>query len=117
MEHAIAAHCAGHHTNTRAYWHNPWVFMREAAMKFLAEGRKRVSEGIGWNTVESSPDVFVGIVCERLGQPIQGNLWKEFSRNSLDCAGDLDRAREAKRSGIDVIHGIKTTDELRYITE
>jgi hypothetical protein len=48
-------------------------------------------------------------------QDIQTNLWTEFTRNSLDCAGDLDRARFAYHSGVDVIHGVKQESELEYI--
>lgn len=117
MEHGAAAHLTGWHIPDYAFYHNPWLMHREVAARFVEEGRKVIAEGIcGYSTQESSPDVFFGLVCHRMKQPVQGNLWTEFSRNSLDCSGDLDRAREAYRNGVDVLHGVKTGYELNYIT-
>lgn len=99
------------------FYHNPWVLARETAEKFVAEGRRVIEEGIcKYGSPESSPDVFFGLVLERLNIQVQENLWVEFSRNSLDCEGDLERARLAYRSDFSIIHGVKTESELSYIT-
>lgn len=126
LEHAVAAHYAGGPTwGSKAksgFHHNPHIMHREAAIKFLAEGRKAVEEGIcdrergQPDPPEASPDVFFTLICERINQPIQSGLWREYSRNSLDLAPHLNEAKEAYRLGCDVIHGIKTLKELEYIT-
>lgn len=113
----IAAHHAGNITPVLAFYHNPWVFDRWMAERFIEEGQKVIDEHLCHpGKVEASPDVFFGRVVERLDQPVQTDLWREFSRNSLDCEGDLERARVAYISGMDVLHGIKTQSELDYIT-
>lgn len=125
MEHAVAGHRAGGKTwgsKAEAFYHNPWIFHREAAIKFVAEGREAIKEGIcgkkgpdAYGTAEASPDVFFGYVCEKLGLPVQDNLWTQYSQNSFDIPGRLEEAREAVRNGIDVVHGIKTQAELNFI--
>jgi hypothetical protein len=124
MEHAVASHRAGSSTwgsKANSFYHNPWLFHREFAERFIEEGRKVISEGICTrgrgqpSTPESSPDVFFGLVCERLNQTVQDNLWSEFSQNSFDIPGTLMQAREAYRSGIDVIHGVKSKSEMEFI--
>jgi hypothetical protein len=126
MEHAVASHRAGSATwgsKARSFYHNPWLFHREFAERFIEEGRKVISEGICTrnpgepSTPESSPDVFFGLVCERLNQTVQDNLWSQFSQNSFDIPGALVQAREAYRNGIDVIHGVKTKAELDFILQ
>lgn len=112
-----AGHLAGNYAQDYGFYHNPWVFTRGSARRFADEGVKAVNEGIcAEGRYESSPDVFFGIVCYRAGLQVHTDLWKEFSRNSLDRHGDKDLAKRAYRSGVDVIHGIKTKDELDFIT-
>lgn len=125
MEHAVAAHHAGGSTwgsKSNSIWHNPWVFFREAAQRFVEVGQEAIDEGIcgnkngvSYGAPEASPDVFVGYCVEKYNIPIQGRVWSQFSRNSLDIPGDLGKAREAYRSGVDVLHGAKSERELSYI--
>jgi hypothetical protein len=114
----IAACVAGHINADQAFYHNPWVLERGLAKVFVKEGEAVITEGHCQDgSHAASPDVFFGLVCKRLLQPVQSNLWTEFTRNSLDCEGDLERARVAYLAGIDVIHGCKTAEELEYITK
>lgn len=125
MEHAVAAHYAGGPTwGSKAkigFHHNPFVFYREAAIKFVKEGQEVINEGVcdrqrgEPDPPEASPDVFFTYVCERMLQPIQSNLWKEYSRNDLKDIVHLNEARDAYRNGVDCIHGIKSSEELAYI--
>lgn len=115
MEHSVASHRAGPERDFW-YYHNPWLMMRETAQRFVEVGQQTIDRGVcPYHSPESSPDVFMGFVCKEMEQPIQDNLWRQYSRNSLDCAGHLDEAREAYRSGVDVIHGIKHESELAFI--
>lgn len=117
MSMRVAAHYAGMKDKGIAFYHNPWLFKKDFAQDFIEEGRKVVAEDIcKYNTAESSPDVFFGLVCARLGEPVQTDLWIEYSRNSLDVPGHLEEARLAFQEGYDVIHGIKTAAELEFIT-
>jgi len=126
LEHAVAAHYAGGQTwgsKASGFHHNPWVFMREAAIRFVDFGRKAIAEGVCGNKTdaalsapEGSPDVFFTYVCEQMGQTIQKDLWQEYSRNTLDLPGHLDEARKAYKDNLDIIHGCKTAHELSYIT-
>lgn len=115
MSQPMAAHLAGHLPEYHFY-HNPWCFTREAAESFSKEGLAVVMSGIcSYGSKESSPDVFFGLVCKRMGMEIQHDLWREFSRNRMDNPGDLDLARACYRDGFSVIHGVKTAEELEYI--
>ena len=120
-----AGHLAGGKTwgsKANAYYHNPWVFTREIAIKFLYLGRAALEDGIcpdresgQPSTPECSPDVFFGYVMEQGGIPVQIDLWREYSRNSFDLPGHLEEAQVAYRDGVDVIHGIKTKEQLDFI--
>jgi len=112
----IASHRAGTFHKDYSFWHNPWVLSRDCAWDFTDAGKSVIKDG-KCQGATASPDVFFGVVCHRLHQQIQDDLWTEFSRNSMDCEGDLDRARFAYHSGVDVIHGIKKESELEYITK
>lgn len=124
MEHAVASHRAGSSTwgsKVNSFYHNPWLFKREAAKRFVDEGRTVIAEGIPDRQrgqpppPEASPDVFFGFVMERMKQPVQIDLWSQYSRNSLDIPGHLEEARQARKNGVDVIHGAKTKIEHDYI--
>ena len=82
----------------------------------MEEGTKIIESGdCQEGALLASPDVFFGRVCYDMEQRVQTDLWTEYTRNSLDCHGHLDEARQAYRDGIDIIHGVKTQEELDYI--
>jgi hypothetical protein len=117
----VASHLAGikiskAHERALNFYHNPWLMNRQFARDFVLQGRATVNSGVcTWNSAESSPDVFFGLVCQQLEQEVQDYLWTQFSRNSFDIPGDLEKARKAFREGIDIIHGVKTEAELAFI--
>jgi hypothetical protein len=118
MEHAVAAHRAGGQTFgsiAQAFYHNPWLFRREVAEKFIRTGTAAIRQGVCNGTAEQSPDVFFGLCVERANLPVQDNLWREYSRNRYDIPGHLKQARQAYLDGASVIHGLKTIDQLEYI--
>lgn len=102
-----------HGSIAEAFFHCPWAFDRETGEKFLERGRQLIRK-LNPSMPECSPDVFFGWVAEDAGLPVS-QPWEGFSRNSLDCDGDLDRARMAYRSGATAIHGVKHIHELEYI--
>ena len=120
MEGDIAAHLAGFQHSTmlaKCFYHTPWVFKRDAAIRFVDAGRRVIEEGVcSYGSPESSPDVFFGLVVEQYGLKIQTDIWSEYSRNSFDHPEHLVEARQAFRDGVDIIHGCKTEKELLYIT-
>lgn len=115
---------ACHHTGSQTwgskasfYSHNPWLVTRDTARAICTEGQKAIDEGIcAWNAPESSPDVFIAYVCERLGIVPDFEAFTLFTRNKLDIPGDLQLARDAYRNKVDCIHGIKSADQLEFIT-
>jgi hypothetical protein len=120
----VASYRAGSQTfgsKALSFYHNPWVFTRPVAIAFLARGREEIKNGLcpdrgrgQPSTPECSPDVFFGAICESLQVPVQ-SLWYEYSRNDLDRPDYLDEARQAYRNGAQVIHGIKTKEQLNFI--
>lgn len=110
---SLAAHLAGYYPEG-AFYHNPWVFNREVAELFVESGRKRLPH-IHDGSREASPDVFFGMVSYDLNVPVYEG-WREFSRNTISDPADLELARLCYREGYDVIHGIKTKEQLEYIT-
>ncbi len=121
----VAGHFAGGPTwgsKAKCFVHNPWCFARDSAIRFLGAGRGAIAGGMcpdrlphGASTPECSPDVFLAAVCEANAIPMQFDLWSEYSRNSLDVPGHLEEARQACRDGVQVIHGVKTNEQLEYI--
>lgn len=115
MEHGMAAHLAGGKPWGLAcnkFYHNPWLIRREVAKKIVVDGRQLLAEG---EVTGGSPDCWIGHLTERFGIPVQTDLWRQFSRNSLDIPHDLELARACYRNGIDVIHGVKTQEQLEFI--
>lgn len=122
MEHAVASHRAGSKTwgsLSNSYYHNPWLFKREAARKFIEVGKESLGvctrERGQPSTPESSPDVFFGYVCEKANLPVQSDLWTQYSQNSFDIPGTLEEARKARLNGVGVIHGIKSRVEYEAV--
>lgn len=110
----MAAFHAGNQSEgmlAKRFHHCPWAWDYDTGMAFLAEADKAIKEVSGH---ECSPDVFFGWVCERAGIEVT-QPWKGFSRNSLDCAGDVELAREAYLDGAVAIHGIKGRRDLDYV--
>lgn len=110
----MAAFHAGNRSpgmRAQRFHHVPWCFDFDAGMSFLTKGEEMLKHVSGH---ECSPDVFFGWVCEEAGLPVT-QPWVGFSRNSLDCAGDVELARDAYRNGVTALHGCKTRRDLDYI--
>ena len=125
MEHGMAGYRAGSQTwgsKAKSFYHPPYLFKREAAEKFVSVAQEEINSGVcdrergQPDPPEASPDVFVGLISEKYNIPIQDGLWDEYSRNSFDLPGHLDEARAAYKNGIDVLHGVKSSFELEFIT-
>lgn len=110
----MAAFHAGNQSpgmRAKRFYHVPWAFDFSTGTKFVQEGEKLLKDVSGH---ECSPDVFFGWVCESSGIEVT-QPWNGFSRNSLDCAGDLEEARNHYRAGVMALHGCKTRREFDYI--
>lgn len=116
----LAADFTGTRTwGSQAPWiaHNPWCFDKATAALFLRVGQVCIqTQHVSYGKPDSSPDVFFGWVCSVAGIEVNHGHFTLFTRNSLDIPGDLALAREAYRNGVDVIHGLKTAEELEFIT-
>lgn len=96
---------------TERFFHCPWAFDFDTGTKFMEKGYELLPQVSGH---EASPDVFFGWVCEQAGIEV-AQPWNGFSRNSLDCVGDVELAQAAYRIGAMAIHGIKTEANLATI--
>lgn len=94
------------------FWHNPWWMSREIAVKFVAGAKELLAAG---ENELGHPDFFFGLVCERYNLPVV-DLPGAFSQNSFDNQYSLEIGRKAVREGAWVVHGVKTLDQLKYIT-
>lgn len=113
----LSGHMAGGKPNGLAcnyFLHPPWAMDRETAKRMIEGGETLIHEG---EYVGGTPDCFIGWLTERFNIPVLTGSWTEFSRNSMDCCGDLEMARNFWREGVDVIHGVKTSQELNFITK
>jgi hypothetical protein len=109
----------------KAGYHNPWLFDRESAARFIHEGHRALLE-LRRGDTECSPDMFFGWVTERMGATVDEHRWTEFSRNTIDETTEdrlggrttLAAARDLYLNGdVDVLHGIKTERALEVIFE
>lgn len=96
--------------------HNPWCVEARLASEMAVEGLKIINEGIcAYGTPESSPDVFLGLICDRLGIKPDHSL-KLFTRNTIINPEDVGGARVAFLDGYDAIHGVKSEEIFNAIT-
>lgn len=95
----------------RWFYHNPWVASYQTWRQIVDAGRSMLQEGDFEN---GSPDCFIGWLAERFNIPVDQNLFRTYSRNTIEswCA---DEARDAYRSGVHAIHGIKSKEILDKI--
>lgn len=123
----MASHLTGFGTwgsKVDRFYHNPWVFERTVAYDFVTEGQKAIDHGVcgkrNKNELarpEGSPDVFFAYVADKMAVAVQDDLWTEYTQNDLKHPERLAGAREAFLNGVDIIHGVKTREELDYITK
>jgi hypothetical protein len=126
MTNFLASHYAGGPTwgsKAKGFYHNPWYFKASCIDAFIEFGQKAIEEGVcgvknrdELARPEGSPDVFFAYVAQELGLTVQTDLWTEYSRNDFKRMENLNEARVMFSKGVDVIHGIKTKEELEYIT-
>lgn len=115
----FAAHRAGGKTfgsRPECFVHSPWCCDRPTASRIIYSGRQLIKEGAcRQGRPECSPDVFISLACEMARVKIDHNVWKGFTRNSLDCQGDLEMARQHRVDGCHAMHGVKRESELEFI--
>lgn len=109
----VAFHAGNRSPGMKAerFYHCPWGWDFETGSAFVKKGDEMIPQVEGH---ECSPDVFFGWVCEAAGIPVT-QPWTGFSRNSLDCAGDVELARDARLNGAMALHGVKTRRDLDYV--
>lgn len=104
--------------NSKASWFGHWPICmdRESAVQLMAIGYQLLlDEPPAYNTPDSSPDVFFGLMCDRARIQPEHDRFRLFTRNKLDIPGDLELAQAARRSGVHAIHGVKSEHEFRII--
>ena len=94
------------------FFHTPWWVDRPTAALIVAEGRLMLAEG---DIEHGFPDRFLGRLVDRC--PMHITETNTFSVNTIDNPAYVEAAREAIRRGSFMVHGIKTADQLKAVTE
>lgn len=94
------------------FFHCPWIFDRESAKKTIEVGRQMLADG---DIQLGSPDCFLGRMQDVSDIRITDSPFPVYSRNSLDITWQLEEARQAVRSGVTMVHGVKTEAQLNSL--
>lgn len=100
----------GFHGN--AFFHGPWYVDRETAKKVVAGGQAMLRVGLIEN---GFPDRWWGLWRELYD--IRFTPLHTYSRNRIDNPQFVIEARRAIKEGYCYVHGIKTAEELKAVTE
>lgn len=95
---------AGCHCNM--FLHGPWICDRDTAINIVMNGYELIAE----NTVDPSPDCFLGQIVERAQIPVHTDILKSYSRNTIHGAEWTAEARAAVDAGSVAIHGVKSVE-------
>lgn len=111
----FTAHLAGGQlpdSDSKHFYHTPWIFDQKTAIEFFQAGETILQEGLCDKGCHGSPDVFLALICERLG--VIPNESGTFSANTVEGVF-VEPARQAYLDGCWMIHGVKTPEHLKSI--
>lgn len=91
-----------------AYYHTPWWFDKETALKIVTTGTELLARG--WNE-EGFPDRFVGLICDA-HKGIEIHQSNTFSMNALDTPERIGAALSAMDRHCFYVHGVKNAGQL-----
>lgn len=95
------------------FFHTPWWADKAAAGIIVEEGRKLIAEGEFEN---GSPDFFLGLISDRRPD-LKIRETKTWSCNGGSLGHLRESAEQAIREGAWFLHGLRTPEELRWMTE
>lgn len=102
----------------KRFFHTPWCFDRQAAMDFLRRARIMLGFGTALNE-QGYIDRFIGLLTHLYEVPV-GDLsshCQAYTRNTLVEPAHVDECREWIKAGCWFVHGIKSPEVLRAVTE
>lgn len=111
----LTAHLAGGTPagcRCKSFFHGPWLADRDTVVRIIRTGY----EILDARENDSSPDCFLGQIVERAKIPVNTDILKSYSRNTIEGVEWIREAREAISNGAVSIHGIKTAEVLEAIT-
>lgn len=94
------------------FCHGPWILDRHAATYAVNSARRMLKVGL---IEQGFPDRFWGLLCDLYDLPY--SKFNGYSQNRLDTPQFIENARQAIAGGCAAIHGIKSQEELRAVTE
>jgi hypothetical protein len=97
---------------SKSFFHCPWYMNAATAERVIEVGNQLIEaeeHEQGW------PDRFMGLIVDRSGIPVFGNLFSRYTRNTISEPSALDEAKEAIARGAHAVHGIKTEAQLNHI--
>lgn len=97
-----------------SFHHTPWIVDRATAEALWYEGMKLIVDGTCDRGPHGSPDVFLGLLIDRLKLP--WNASGTFSANTIEGTF-VEPAREAYRAGCWFFHGVKTQEHIDSINQ
>lgn len=112
----LTTHLAGGQlpdSKSTRFFHTPWIMDRETAKKILKQGTILIMEGEHAHGCHGSPDVFLGLIVDRLELPF--NESNTFSVNTIEAYA-APAANEAYKNGCKFFHGVKRPEHITNIT-
>lgn len=113
----LTAHFAGTKPNgchCNEFWHGPWFMDRATADEVVRIGYEILAS----NIYDGSPDCFLGQIVEKGQIPTHRDILKSYSRNTIhENHPWIQEARQAITDGAICIHGIKSAEALKQVTQ
>jgi hypothetical protein len=116
----IAKRAGGKHDSSEAsqFFHTPWIFDRSSTGVVTGVGTQLLSDPVmqrGGRGVHASPDMFLGLIMDRVPFQWEDTGDSTFSRNTIDSPDQIAEARDAKAKGCVFFHGVKTREQMEAI--
>lgn len=113
----IATYAGGKLPNSDAscFFHTPWVCDRSTAGVIVGVGTQIMTEGLCSQYPHGSPDVFLGLIMDRVNARWEDIGPVTFSRNTIHSPEDIAAARVAREKGATFFHGVKHREVMEAI--
>jgi hypothetical protein len=96
------------------FYHVPWLMNAATARLVISVGKRLLAAG---DFEQGSPDRFIGLIVDCSGLPVHEDVFTRYTRNTIASPEELAEARAAYLGGVHAMHGIKTKEQLDFVTK